>query len=117
MKNDMMKYKGYKASISYDEMDRIFVGEVFGISDSLNFHGSSIDELEQSFHNCIDNYIDYCASIGKEPQRAFTGNFNVRTTPSIHAQASEYAAENGMSLNQVVTKAMEFFLKKNYKKA
>ena len=33
MKNDMMKYKGYKASISYDEMDRIFVGEVFGISD------------------------------------------------------------------------------------
>ena len=63
---DMMKYKGYKASISYDEEDRIFVGEVLNIIDSLNFHGNSIDELEKSFHNCIDNYLDRCASIDKE---------------------------------------------------
>ena len=85
MKSDMMKYQGYKANIYYDEDDRIFVGEVFGISDSLNFHGSSIDELELSFHDCIDNYLDYCLQIGKEPQKTFTGSFNVRTSPSVQA--------------------------------
>lgn len=112
MKSDMMKYKGYRATIAYDEDDKIFVGEVFGVSDSLNFHGYSIAELESSFHNCIDNYLEYCAQIGKEPQKEFSGSFNVRTRPELHAKAAEYGAEYGYSLNQVVSMAMESFLVK-----
>lgn len=109
MKSDLMKYKGYRAAISYDEHDRIFIGEVFGVSDSLNFHGYSIDELEKSFHDCIENYLEMCARIGKEPQKEFSGSFNVRTSPSLHAKAAEYGAENGYSLNQVVSMAIEAF--------
>ena len=110
MKSNMMKYKGYRATIAYDGEDNIFVGEVFGIRDSLNFHGRSIDELEESFHNSVDNYLELCFKIGKDPQKEFSGNFNVRTTPTIHKQAAEYAAENGFSLNQVVSIAIEAFL-------
>ena len=116
MKSDMMKYRGYRSTISYDEDDRIFVGEVFGVNDSLNFHGSSIEELETSFHNCIDNYLDLCKQIGKEPEKEFSGSFNVRTTPTLHKEASEYAAENGISLNQVVTNAIEMFLGNSFKR-
>ena len=89
MKSDMMKYKGYKASISFDEEDKIFVGEVFGIADSLNFHGRSIDELEEAFHDSIENYLEICKKIGKNPQKEFSGTFNVRTTPALHEQAAE----------------------------
>ena len=113
MKSDMMKYKGYRATIGYDEADKIFIGEVFGVSDSLNFHGRSIEELENSFHESVDNYLALCAEIGKEPQKEFSGSFNVRTTPSIHEKASAYAAENRVSLNQVVSMALEFFLTKS----
>lgn len=109
MKSDMMNYKGYKASIAYDKDDKIFVGEVFGISDSLNFHGASIDELEKAFHDCIENYLSICKQVGKEPQKEFSGSFNVRTTPLLHERAAEYAAENGYSLNHVVSMAMESF--------
>ena len=38
----MLTYKGYRASIAYDKDDKIFIGEVFGVSDSLNFHGKSV---------------------------------------------------------------------------
>ncbi len=110
LKSDMMTYKGYKAAIFYDNNDKIFVGEVFGITDSLNFHGRSIDELENSFRDCIENYLDYCKQIGKEPQKEFSGNFNVRISPVVHEHASEYAVENGISLNQVVSLAIEKFL-------
>ncbi len=113
MKSDMMKYNGYRASISYDEDDKIFVGEVFGVSDSLNFHGRSIEELEQAFHDCIDNYLSICAQIGKDPQKEFSGTFNVRTSPELHREASEYAALHNISLNQVVSKAIDFFLGNN----
>ena len=100
--------------VVHDEEDKIFVGEVFGVTDSLNFHGCSISELEESFHNCIDNYINLCAQIGKEPEKEFSGSFNVRTTPALHKEASEYAAENGITLNQVVSKAIEVFLGNNH---
>ena len=115
MKSDMMKYKGYRATIAYDEDDKIFVGEVFGVADSLNFHGESIKELEASFHDCIENYLELCKKIGKEPQKEYSGCFNVRTTPSLHALAAEYGAENGYSLNQVVSMAMEAFFGKSVK--
>ena len=112
MKSDMMKYKGYRATVGYDSRDNIFIGKVFGIKDSLNFHGSSIEELENSFHDSIDNYLEICEKYGKVPEKEFSGTFNVRTSPEIHEKASVYAAENGCTLNQVVTMAMELFLRK-----
>ncbi len=115
MKSDMMKYKGYKATISFDEEDKIFVGEVFGIADSLNFHGRSIDELEEAFHDSIENYLEICEKIGKNPQKEFSGTFNVRTTPALHEQAAEYAADNGITLNQTISRALESFLGKQVK--
>ena len=110
MSNNVMKYKDYIATVSYDADDRIFIGEVIGTTDSLNFHGSNPDELEESFKNCIDNYLDFCAQIGKKPQKTYTGSFNVRVTPELHASASEYAARNNMSLNQVVLQALQMFV-------
>lgn len=68
--NSTLEYKGYDAIISYDADDDLFVGEVFGLADSLNFHGSSINELKQSFHDCIDNYLDLCNRIEKEPEKS-----------------------------------------------
>ncbi len=115
MKSDMMRYKDYRAVISYDEEDRIFVGEVFGISDSLNFHGRSIDELEKAFHDSVENYLELCKKIGKNPQKEYSGTFNVRTSPILHEKAAEYAANNGITLNQVVSRAMEAFLRKQAK--
>ena len=61
----MLEYKGYHATVSFDEEDGLFVGEVFGINDSLNFHGRSINELNVSFHDCIDNYLDICETFRK----------------------------------------------------
>ena len=56
----MLEYKGYHARIEFAEEDMIFVGEVFGIQDSLNFHGTTVQELIENFHDCIDNYLELC---------------------------------------------------------
>ena len=62
--------KGYTADISYEPEDKIYVGEVRCISDSLNFHGRSILEVNAMFHQSIENYLDLCKQIGKDPERA-----------------------------------------------
>lgn len=48
--NFSINYKGYTADISYEPEDKIYVGEVRCISDSLNFHGRSILEVNAMFH-------------------------------------------------------------------
>lgn len=105
--NSMLEYKGYHASIEYDAEDEIFVGEVFGIADSLNFHGTSIEELKKMFEQSIENYLEFCAKIGKEPDKEFKGSFNVRLTPELHKRAALAATARKMTLNQYVMRAIE----------
>ena len=97
--NSMLEYRGYHAAISY-------VGEVFGIVDSLSFHGSSIDELKQKFADCIENYLDVCKQIGKEPEKEFKGSFNVRIPSELHRQIAILAAQQKITLNQYVVNAL-----------
>lgn len=105
--NSMLEYKGYHASIEYDAEDEIFVGEVFGIADSLNFHGTSIDELKRMFEQSIENYLELCEKVGKEPDKEFKGSFNVRITPELHKRAALAATAEKMTLNQYVMRAIE----------
>ena len=69
--NNMMEYKGYYAIFAYNKDDQIFVGKVQGLSDSLNFHGASVDELKTMFHQSIDNYLEICKEIGKKPDKGY----------------------------------------------
>ena len=102
----MLEYKGYHAVIRYDADDDLFVGEVFGITDSLNFHGTSVAELKEMFEQCIDNYLDLCEKIGKSPDKEFKGTFNVRIPPEMHKKAALAAAKQKITLNQYVMKAI-----------
>lgn len=104
--NSMLEYKGYHAAITYDADDELFVGEVFGINDSLSFHGKSIEELKQMFANSIDNYLDMCKHYGKEPEKEFKGSFNVRIPSELHKQIALLAAQEKITLNQYVINAL-----------
>ena len=102
-----MEYKGYHASIRYSDEDKLFVGEVIGINDSLGFHGSSVDELEQMFRQSIDNYLDMCAEFGKAPDKEYKGQFNVRIPSALHRSAVICAKERNISLNEFVIQAIQ----------
>lgn len=104
--NSMLEYNGYHAVVSYNAEDEVFVGEVFGITDSLNFHGSSINELKEMFVNCISNYLDVCEKAGKKPEKEYKGSFNVRIPPELHKQISMMAAQQKITLNQYVVNAL-----------
>lgn len=52
-----MKYKNYEASIKYSDEDKIFIGEVVNASDILVFDGSTVEEVNASFHVVVDEYL------------------------------------------------------------
>ena len=105
--SSILEYKGYHATVEYDAEDDIFVGEVFGIADSLNFHGTSVEELKAMFRQSIDNYLELCKQIGKNPEKEFRGSFNVRISPELHRKAALEAEKQKITLNQYVLNAIE----------
>ncbi|BDM82930.1 type II toxin-antitoxin system HicB family antitoxin [Acaryochloris marina] len=64
-----MKYKGYESVVEFDANDQIFFGRVLGIRDVIAFDGQTADELKQSFHNVIDDYLADCQQVGKYPSQ------------------------------------------------
>ena len=110
MADQMMEYKGYHAKVYFDARDDIFVGEVFGLNDSLNFHGSTVQELKEMFHQSIDNYLELCNKLGEEPEREFKGSFNIRVQPELHRQLAYNALKEGKSLNQYINESLTQFV-------
>ena len=102
-----LKYRGYHGQIEFSAEDNLFVGHVIGIQDSLNFHGSSIDEITASFNDCIDGYLEMCKTFGREPDKEYKGSFNVRISPPLHRSAAIHAEAEGKSLNQFIQEAIE----------
>ncbi len=63
----MLKYKNYTGMVEYDSDGKIFTGEVLGLRDVKPFEGRSPEELEESFCQSVDLYLEMCANDGVAP--------------------------------------------------
>jgi predicted HicB family RNase H-like nuclease len=97
---NVMSYKGYSARIEYDDEDGIFTGRLAGIRDGVGFHADTVEGLREAFHEAVEDYLETCAKVGKEPQRAFSGQMMFRVNPEVHRKAALAAELAGKSLNQ-----------------
>lgn len=95
-----LSYNGYKASVDYDDDDEIFFGKLLGINDVVSFHADTVADLKAAFHEAVDDYIETCAKIGKDPQKPYSGNMMLRVDPAVHSKAALAAELAGKSLNQ-----------------
>ncbi|KGB81940.1 HicB [Rhodovulum sp. NI22] len=98
--SNVMNYKGYSARIEYDDEDGILFGQIAGIRDGVGFHADNVEELKVAFHEAVDDYLDTCAKVGKEPQKPYSGKVMFRVSPDVHRKAAIAAELSGKSLNQ-----------------
>ena len=103
---DVLKYKEFLGSLHYNSDDEIFYGKLEGIDDLVTFEGTSVEELKAAFHEAVEDYINICRESGKQVYKAFKGSFNIRIKPELHKKAAKKSAELGISLNQLVERAI-----------
>ena len=101
-----MTYKGYAASIEYSDDDECFIGHIAGIKDRVGFHGESVIELKEAFHDAAEDYLETCAAVGKEPQKPYSGKLMLRIPPELHATIATAAQVSGQSINQWISRAL-----------
>jgi predicted HicB family RNase H-like nuclease len=86
---------------------RLSAVEVVNTKDVITFQGTSVDSIEAEFRNSIDDYLAWCAEEGEEPERPYSGKFNLRLSPELHREAAIAAKQLGISLNNFVEKALQ----------
>ncbi|WP_330149491.1 type II toxin-antitoxin system HicB family antitoxin [Shewanella xiamenensis] len=105
-----LSFKGYTGSIEVDVENECLYGKLLFINDVVTYEASDISSLKAEFNNAVNDYIETCAQIDKEPEKPFKGAFNIRTTPDNHRKLAIKAAESGTSINDEVCKAIEAHL-------
>ena len=103
----MMDYKGYIGDVKYDSDAHIFHGEVINTRDVITFQGKSVDELEKAFQDSITDYIEWCREDGVEPEKPYSGKFNLRISPELHKEIAISAKLLKLSINRFVEKAIK----------
>jgi len=102
-----MMYKDYAARVEYSEEDQCLVGHIAGIRDVIGFHGESVAELRAAFEEAVDDYLETCKKLGRQPNHSFSGQFRLRLSPELHARAAMAAETQGKSLNAWVSDMIE----------
>ena len=97
--SSVMIYKGYSARVEYDDDDGIFTGRLAGIRDGVGFHADTVEDLRAAFHEAVEDYLETSAKLGREPQRAYSGQMMFRVNPEVHRRAVVAAELAGKSLN------------------
>src|SRR6476620_7272592 len=110
--NDILEYKNYYATVHFNADDEVFHGKIIGINDLVNFEGTTVSQLKKAFHEAVDDYLETCKSLGKEPEKVYKGSFNIRIPAELHREAARRAALKNMSLNDYVRYALDYLIHK-----
>ena len=111
MKTKVLNHKGYTGTIDFSLKDNILFGKIIGIDDLVSYEAENLSQLKKSFKEAVEDYLDNCKEIGKNPDKTFSGTFNVRTSNQLHKKLSFLASSRNMKLNEVVNVACDFLVK------
>ncbi len=107
----MMEYKGYIGKVEIDDEVGILYGEVINVRDVITFEGTSVEEIQQAFHESVDDYLAFCVQRGESPEKPFSGKFVVRLPAELHRKAYIQAKLKNKSLNRWVTEVLQSVLR------
>ena len=106
----MMIYKGYIATVEYEDSEELFYGHVVnsGTSSIATFAAADVEGLKREFRISIDDYLASCEEDGVEPQKPYSGKLNLRLGTELFTTASpSLSMQSNTSLNSWIRQALE----------
>ena len=99
-----LQYKDYHGAVFFE--DGRLVIQVLHIDDTVTTECDKASEAQSAFEDLVEDYIETCLVVGKEPNRPFKGTFNVRIGPDLHRKAVVAATQAGIALNAWIAGAV-----------
>jgi len=104
--SDLMKYKGYWGSCNVSFEDGVLHGKVECINDLVTYEATTPAEIQAAFEEAVDDYLETCEVIGKEPDKVMSGSFNIRVGSDLHKKLYIESKKLGISLNDFIKKSL-----------
>jgi predicted HicB family RNase H-like nuclease len=104
---DVLHFKDFMGSVHFSAEDECFFGRIEGIEDLVTFEGRDVGDLKKAFREAVEDYIRLCRTASKPLHKSYKGSFNVRMTADLHKKAARKSVMLGISLNQLVQRAVE----------
>ena len=98
-----MEIDGYRAVIEFDPDIDMFRGEFLDLNGGADFYAKDVAGLRREGAVSLKVFLDMCREDDVEPRKRFSGKFNLRIPPTLHATIAVAAAAEGKSLSQWVT--------------
>lgn len=108
--NNILEYKGYCTKVDFSAEDGVLFGKIEGIRDLVTFECDCASEAQEAFFSAVDDYLESCRDIGKEPDKEYKGTFNIRISSELHKKASMLAYRRNQSLNQIVEESIASYV-------
>ena len=108
--DNVLTYKGYFNIVKYCPESEIFFGKVEAIVDLVTYEGETAKEVKAAFEEAVDSYLETCEQVGKNPDKPYTGTFNVRVNTELHRKAAIVSKQRNISLNQLVGEALALYV-------
>ena len=68
----LLKYKDYSGVLKADLEANILFGRVIDINDVITFQGETVEEARQAFQDSVEDYLEFCAELGRDPEKPLT---------------------------------------------
>ncbi|MCK4504636.1 MAG: type II toxin-antitoxin system HicB family antitoxin [Candidatus Aegiribacteria sp.] len=107
---DYLKYEGYIGSVCFDLEEEILYGQIEFINDLVTYEGKSIRELSNRFKDAVSDYIETCKEVGKEPEKPFSGTFNIRIGSELHKNLALKSKLENTTINELVRSSIAAYL-------
>jgi predicted HicB family RNase H-like nuclease len=102
-----MNHEGYIATLEIDEDSGVISGVVANVRATLHFQGTTVGEVRAAFVDTIEDYREWCASEGREPEKPYSGTLSLRLSPDLHRKVAVAAAMAGKSVNGFIAETLE----------
>lgn len=99
----ILTHKGYQGSIEYE--DGHLVIQLLHIDDFVTTTCDDAKIAEGTFHLLVDEYLETCCRLAKEPDKPYKGSLNVRMPADLHRSLAKAATQARVSLNSWIVDA------------
>ena len=104
--DNILQYKDFIGSVHFSAEDGVFYGKIEGIKSMVSFEGETVKELEEDFHNAVNDYINYCERHGIQSKKSYSGKLSITISPSEHSLIAAVAKNKGISVAAFVKNAI-----------
>ena len=100
-----VRHKDYQGFVEYE--DGHLVVQILHISDPITTTIDNASQAQAAFEELVDDYVETCKELGKQPCKPFNGTFNIRIKPELHRQVVMSSTELGETMNSWISAALE----------